>query len=143
MRRRATHQDESADVDITPLLDIVFILLIFFIVTATFVAEDGFKPNVPEPNPPEEIELPVAQPMILTVKPNGLIDVDGTRVVDPRSTKPIIEEYYASNPDGVVLVSAMEESKAKDAITVVDLARSVKVGAKVVLTKAGPGALAE
>ena len=41
MRKRATHQSDAADVNITPLLDIVFILLIFFIVTATFLREQG------------------------------------------------------------------------------------------------------
>ena len=51
MRRRLRGNADETEVNITPLLDIVFIMLIFFIVTATFVSEQGLTPNLPEPNP--------------------------------------------------------------------------------------------
>jgi len=50
-RRRGRKPDDSAEVDMTPMLDIVFIMLIFFIVTATFLNETGLKVDQPPPNP--------------------------------------------------------------------------------------------
>ena len=58
MRKTATHQSDEADVNITPLLDIVFILLIFFIVTATFLREEGIDVNTPEDTPEDENTVP-------------------------------------------------------------------------------------
>ena len=58
MRKRVRRGEETSDVNVTPLLDIVFIMLIFFIVTATFVYEDGLEPNLPPPTPPEEEQTP-------------------------------------------------------------------------------------
>ena len=56
--RRRTHQGEAADVNVTPLLDIVFIMLIFFIVTATFLREKGIDANTPEQTPPDDLSVP-------------------------------------------------------------------------------------
>jgi len=55
MRRRSRRGDDKADVNMTPMLDIVFILLIFFIVTATFIQEEGLSmvPPPPVDEPPD------------------------------------------------------------------------------------------
>ncbi|MDZ4264022.1 MAG: biopolymer transporter ExbD, partial [Pseudomonadota bacterium] len=58
-RKKGRAGDDSNEIDLTPMLDVVFIMLIFFIVTASFVKEVGINPNVPEPNnnpPPENAE---------------------------------------------------------------------------------------
>ncbi|MEL7018750.1 MAG: biopolymer transporter ExbD, partial [Pseudomonadota bacterium] len=54
MRKRARHADEAGDVNVTPLLDIVFIMLIFFIVTATFIREKGIDVSTPDNTPQDE-----------------------------------------------------------------------------------------
>ena len=93
-RRLVSSQPEAAEVNITPLLDIVFILLIFFIVTATFLQESGIGLIAPQDEPPEKETRPPPT-MVLTVQKDGFVLVDDVRLVDPRSVKPIIEAFKA------------------------------------------------
>ncbi|MEE9330014.1 MAG: biopolymer transporter ExbD [Parvularculaceae bacterium] len=125
MRKKVRHQEDAADVNVTPLLDIVFIMLIFFIVTATFVYEDGFSPNLPQ-NSDNEDSIPPPS-LLLTVMENGLVRIDDADEVDPRSVKPRAGEFFAANPTGVVIVSAMPNSEAGVAMTVLDEARGADV----------------
>ena len=121
-RRRRTSGDEAADVNVTPLLDIVFIMLIFFIVTATFVYEDGFEPNLPPPNQ-DEPEGPPPPSLLLTVQSDGFVRVDDIRQVDPRSVTSVVEQFFAKEPKGVVIISAAPDSRSGTAIIVLDQAR--------------------
>ena len=120
--RRRTGGDEAADVNVTPLLDIVFIMLIFFIVTATFVYEDGFEPNLPPPSPDEPQDPPPS--LLLTVQQDGFVLVDDIRQVDPRSVSSVVEQFLAKEPQGIVIVSASPEARTGTTITVLDQARS-------------------
>ncbi len=122
MRRRRSGQGDASDVNITPLLDIVFIMLIFFIVTATFVYEDGVKPNLPTPNnePPSG---PPPPSLLLTVQSDGFVLVDDIRIIDPKSTEPVVEEFIAKEPKGVVIISASPDSETGTMVTVLDEAR--------------------
>ncbi len=126
MRKKVRHADDGADVNVTPLLDIVFIMLIFFIVTATFVYEDGFGPNLPTPSDKENDRPPPS--LLLTVQEDGLVLIDDTRLIDPKSTKPVVGEFFAGKPKGVVIVSAVPDSKAGVAMTVLDQARAADSG---------------
>jgi len=124
MRRIAQHSEsEEASIDITPLIDIVFIMLIFFIVTATFVKETGLdvnKPDIPlNPNPDNE-------------KKNILINIDanngiwiGTRRIDIRSVRPNIERMYAENPQASVVIQAAKASTNELMVNIMDAARQV------------------
>ena len=122
MARRHRSGDEPADVNVTPLLDIVFIMLIFFIVTATFVYEDGIGPNLPEKNP-EEPDGPPPPSLLLTVQEDGFVLVDDVRIVDPRSVKPVVEEFMAKEQKGVVVISAAPDSETGTTMIVLDQAR--------------------
>lgn len=123
MARRRRTGDEAADVNVTPLLDIVFIMLIFFIVTATFVYEDGFEPTLPPPNPPPVEDAPPPS-ILLTVQEDGFVLVDDVRQVDPRSVKSVVEQFVAKEPKGVVIINAAPDSKTGVTITVLDQART-------------------
>lgn len=123
MRKKAIHSNEEADVNITPLLDIVFILLIFFIVTATFLREKGIDVRTPEDEPPEEEVLPPPA-LLLALQEDGFVRVNNVRVIDPGSVKPVVQEFYAREPRGVVLVSAAPNSEAGVAVEVMDQAQS-------------------
>ncbi|MEM9169913.1 MAG: biopolymer transporter ExbD [Pseudomonadota bacterium] len=125
MRRRGTHQGEAADVNVTPLLDIVFIMLIFFIVTATFVREKGIDVRTPEDNENQPDTRPPPA-LLLAIQEDGFVRVNGVRVIDPLSTKPVVEEFKAREPRGIVLVTAAPDSKAGVAVTVMDQARQGK-----------------
>ncbi|MEM0929856.1 MAG: biopolymer transporter ExbD [Pseudomonadota bacterium] len=120
--RRRHGEGEAADVNITPLLDIVFIMLIFFIVTATFVYEDGIAPNLPQNNEDDEDSTPPPA-LLLTVQADGFVLVDNIRQIDPRSAEPVVEEFLAKEPRGVVIVSAAPDSETGVMVTVLDEAR--------------------
>ena len=122
MRRRLRGNADETEVNITPLLDIVFIMLIFFIVTATFVSEEGFAPNLPEPSPEQNTTPPPT--MVLTVQENGFVQVDGGRQIDTRSVKNVVSGFMAKDPDkSVVIVSARPTASTGDTVTVLDQAR--------------------
>ncbi len=123
MRKRARHQDQTADVNITPLLDIVFILLIFFIVTATFLREKGIDVRTPE-DPDCEPQCPTPPPaLVLAIQEDGFVRVNNLRQIDPGSVKPTVQEFIAREPNGVVLVSAAPESESGIAVEVMDQAQ--------------------
>ncbi len=121
MSRRHRQGEEPGDVNVTPLLDIVFIMLIFFIVTATFVYEDGVAPNLPQQSEEEANNPPPS--LLLTVQQDGFVLVDDVRLVDPRSVGSIVEEFLAKETKGVVVVSAAPESETGTTMIVLDEAR--------------------
>ena len=122
MRKRARHQDQTADVNITPLLDIVFILLIFFIVTATFLREKGIDVRTPEDTEDEPDTTPPPA-LVLAIQEDGFVRVNNLRIIDPGSVKPTVQEFMAREPNGVVLVSAAPESESGVAVEVMDQAQ--------------------
>lgn len=124
--RLSGSDSEEAEVNITPLLDIVFILLIFFIVTATFLDEIGIDMKTPDDNPPEEETRPPPS-MVLSVRNDGFVVVDQGRIIDPRSVKPVIEAFKAENPRGVVLLSAAPDAAVETSVLVLDQARQAGV----------------
>jgi biopolymer transport protein ExbD len=105
--------------NITPLIDMVFILLIFFAVNASFVKEAGV-----------EIERPSARTaqtqqkanIMIAVTENGEVWVDRQRV-DPRSVRGHVERLHAENPEGAVVILADDESQTGLVIEVLDQAR--------------------
>lgn len=121
MRRRRTQLDEAADVNVTPLLDIVFIMLIFFIVTATFIREKGIDVRTPEPSPEDQQTTPPPS-LVLAVQDDGFVLINNVRLIDPLSVKPVVEEFIAREPSGVVLVNASPEAEAGVSVTVMDQA---------------------
>ncbi|OFX00172.1 MAG: hypothetical protein A3E78_06190 [Alphaproteobacteria bacterium RIFCSPHIGHO2_12_FULL_63_12] len=116
---RATGGD--AEVNVTPLMDIVFIMLIFFIVTATFTREKGIDVKTPEDTPPDDTTVPPPA-LLLSLQKDGFVRVNNVRIIDPLSTKPVVEEFMAREPKGVVLVSASPDSESGVAVTVMDQA---------------------
>lgn len=114
--RRRKRQEEDAKIDITPMLDVVFIMLIFFIVTASFIKESGAK--VVKPDAVNAIKKPKATVM-LAIDDKNQIWLD-RRVIDPRAIKANINRLRAENPNGEVIVQADVESNAETVLKVVD-----------------------
>lgn len=136
MRRRIiSSSEDGASVDITPLLDIVFILLIFFIVTSTFLTEQGLALNAPDDNPPEEETRPPPT-LVLSVQADGFVRVDDARLIDPRSVKPVVEAFKAREPRGVVLINAAEKAEAATTVTVLDQSKQAGVDPAIGLQQA-------
>lgn len=120
-RRRSSSGDDIGDINVTPLMDIVFIMLIFFIVTATFLKEKGIDVRTPDDDPVDDKSIPPPA-LLLSVQKDGFVRVNNVRIIDPLSTKPVVEEFIAREPKGVVIVNAAPESEAGVAVTVMDQA---------------------
>ena len=124
MRRRKKPVDE-AEVDMTPMLDVVFILLIFFIVTSTFLNERGMDLTPPPPSPPTQTP-PKQKAINIYVDDGNFIRVDG-RVTDISAVRAQIERKKAEFPDISVIVQAHPEAKNLYALKLVDEARLANI----------------
>ncbi len=128
-RRKRKHQDDGdkAEIDLTPMLDVVFIMLIFFIVTASFVKERTLNVNVPEnadaPPPPPTNEN---KTILVMVDAQNEVFIDGRRV-DIRSVRSLIAQKNAANPGGGVVVRAHEESSTETYVKIADASRDANV----------------
>lgn len=128
-RRKRKLQDEGdkAEIDLTPMLDVVFIMLIFFIVTASFVKEKALNVNVPEnadapPPPPDDANKSI----LVLVDAQNEVFIDGRRV-DIRSVRSLIAQKNAANPGGGVVVRAHEESSTETYVKIADASRDASV----------------
>ena len=125
MRRRsyssaAGGEDEGA-VDLTPMLDVVFIMLIFFIVTATFIKEAGVDVNRPDASTEQQKDNTT---VLVAISADNSIWIDKRRV-DIRSVRANIERLHAENPEGGVVIQADELASVKTFTSVLDAAREV------------------
>ena len=119
-RRRRHREDDDAKVDITPMLDVVFILLIFFIVSTSFVKEFGVDMNRPSNAPTKERER--AEVIAVRIDAASRIFVDD-RAVEPDAVRANIENGLARNPQASVVVVADRAADAGAMVRVVDQAR--------------------
>jgi len=120
MRKRLHRSDDEAQINITPMLDIVFIMLIFFIVTTSFVKEFGVDVNRPTNAPVEEQQQ--SQVIAIRIDDNDQIYVQ-ERLVDIRAVRANIESGLAAQPEAAVVVIADRAADAGLLVRVVDQAR--------------------
>ncbi|HUH36968.1 MAG TPA: biopolymer transporter ExbD [Spongiibacteraceae bacterium] len=120
---RASGDENASEIDLTPMLDVVFIMLIFFIVTASFIKEAGIEVNRPEASTAQKKE-----------NVNILVAISGTneiwidqRRVDERSVRSVIERLHAENPKGAIVIQADRNSNTKTVTAVMDAARAAGV----------------
>jgi biopolymer transport protein ExbD len=119
MRRARKQQQEESEVNLTPMLDVVFIMLIFFIVTASFVKEAGIDVSRP---PAATAERKERGNILVAITENDQIWMD-RRQVDPRALRANIERLHAENPQGSVVIQADKSSKNGLLVQVMDAAR--------------------
>ena len=111
--------EEESQVDLTPMLDVVFIMLIFFIVTSTFVKESGV--DVTRPN--AETAVPTdASSIQIGITSNNQIYFD-KRLVDKRAVRANIEKGLAESPGAAVIIIADALSNTETLIEVMDQSR--------------------
>ena len=124
MRRRRQRPQEDK-VNLTPMLDVVFIMLIFFIVTATFVKEIGLDVNQPKDDP--ATEDPEKKSIVVHVTSRDRIIIAG-RDVDVRSVRANIERLHAENPEAPVVIRPHPDSRTDTMVRILDSARRAGVG---------------
>ena len=123
MRRQRKASAEEAEVDLTPMLDVVFIMLIFFIVTASFVKESGIDVNRPDA---ATATLKPRENILVAITPSGQIWID-KRQIDVRALRANLERLHAENPQGAVVIQADTESKNGLLVAVMDAAKLAKI----------------
>ncbi|MFB0912121.1 MAG: biopolymer transport protein ExbD [Glaciecola sp.] len=116
-------EEEEATIDMTPMLDVVFIMLIFFIVTASFVKESGIDVNRPD-----------AATAVKKDRANILIGISdkneiwiNKRRIDVRAVQANVERLHAENPQGSVVIQADRKSTTEFLIKVMDASRAAGV----------------
>ena len=114
---------EEGEIDITPMLDVVFIMLIFFIVTASFVKESGIEVNRPDAS--TSAAKPKAS-ILIAIDEQGEVWIN-KRKVEESQIRANIERLHAENPQGTVVVQADEEARTKVLVLVMDAARQAGV----------------
>ncbi|ALS35183.1 MULTISPECIES: biopolymer transporter ExbD [Pseudoalteromonas] len=116
-------EDEAEEINMTPMLDVVFIMLIFFIVTASFVKESGIDVNRPEAATAVKKER---ANILVAISDTGEIWIN-KRQIDVRAVQANIERLKAENPQGSVVIQADKKSTTDTLIKVMDAARAAGV----------------
>jgi len=119
MKRKYSKTDDDADLDMTPLMDIVFIMLIFFIVTTSFTKESGIEVNRPTAQTAEHQQQ---GNILVAISASDEIWID-KRKIDVRAVRANIERLHAEIPEGAVIVQADKDSKNGILVQVIDQIR--------------------
>lgn len=123
--KKGTAVEDSNEIDLTPMLDVVFIMLIFFIVTASFVKEEGIAPNVP-PQVDKPVDPDEPQNILVRISADNQIwffEKEGERRVDSRSIRSVIERARAENPKASVIIQASPKADTGTYVIVADAAQ--------------------
>lgn len=122
-KRRLQSREEESEINMTPMLDVVFIMLIFFVVTASFLKETGV-----------DVSRPQASTAVLKEHGNILVGITASdevwidrRRVDIRAVRSNIERLRAENPEGAVVIQADTAAKTGLLVQVIDQARMAGV----------------
>ena len=122
-KKRLQPREEESEVNMTPMLDVVFIMLIFFVVTASFLKETGV-----------DVSRPQASTAVLKEHGNILVGITASdevwidrRRVDIRAVRANIERLRAENPEGAIVIQADKAAKTGLLVQVIDQARTAGV----------------
>lgn len=116
-------EDEENEINMTPMLDIVFIMLIFFIVTTSFVKESGITVDQPTAETAQRQE---SSNILIGINPAGEVWID-KRSVDVRAVRAQVERLRAENPDAAVIIQADQKAPSGLLVRVMDQVRAAGV----------------
>jgi biopolymer transport protein ExbD len=128
---RFSRAEEESDINLTPMLDVVFIMLIFFIVTATFIKQAGIEVTRPEALTSEQRP---AVSVLVAINANGEIWIDKKKV-EPTAVRANIERIHAENPKGGLVVQADKAAKNEKLMIVLAAARGAGISDVAVATE--------
>ena len=127
MRKIAKDKEQDgAEIDLTPMLDVVFIMLIFFIVVASFIKEAGVEVNRPDKNQPDNPEDSTS--ILVEVASDNQIWMENRRV-DIRAVRANIQRLLAEDPEAPVKIKVEKGAEAVNLVDVADAARETGVAA--------------
>jgi biopolymer transport protein ExbD len=114
---------EAGEIDLTPMLDVVFILLIFFIVTSVFVTEAGIDVSKPEASTVEDTSGDL---ILIAVGPSGDIWIDGDQI-DPRFIRSRFELRLADAPNSAIIIQADQNANNEQVMLILEAARDANI----------------
>ena len=120
-RFQAVPYEDQSEINLSPMLDVVFIMLIFFIVVASFVKEDGLAVTLPsglDIQPDELVSINVV------VEPTSIFVVNG-RSMTAASVQPYVQALHGENPNASFGVLLANGSKIKDAVVAIEAGRMI------------------
>jgi len=117
------NDEEAGEIDLTPMLDVVFILLIFFIVTSVFVTEAGIDVSKPEASTVEDTS---GDMILIAVGPQGDIWIDGDQI-DPRFIRARFELRLADAPNSAVIIQGDESANNEQIMLILKAAREANI----------------
>lgn len=129
-----TAESQEPEIDMAPLIDMVFILLIFFLVTTTFVRESGVEVQRPRA---ATAAAKRQGALMVAVDQKGRIFIDRRRV-DLRSVRGLVERFLAEDPKGAVMIAADKRSHTGRMIQVLDQCRLAGARDVAVAARRGP-----
>ncbi|GIT22867.1 MAG: biopolymer transporter ExbD [Pseudomonadota bacterium] len=121
MKKKA--QEEAGEIDLTPMLDVVFILLIFFIVTSVFVTEAGIEVIKPEASTVEDTSGDL---ILIAIGPSGDIWIDGDQI-DPRFIRSRFELRLADAPNSAIVIQADQNADNEQVMLILEAARDANI----------------
>ena len=121
--RKRKDDEEAGEIDLTPMLDVVFILLIFFIVTSVFVTEAGIDVSKPEASTVEDTS---GDMILIAVGPQGDIWIDGDQI-DPRFIRARFELRLADAPNSAVIIQGDESASNEQIMLILKAAREANI----------------
>ena len=124
MRRRQRPEDE-AEINITPMLDIVFIMLIFFIVTTSFVREKGLDLSRPQQSE-EQVKEEDQGPIVAKINSNSVITIND-RVVEAAAIRANLERQRAQKPNSPLIIASHPDAETNALVQVLDAANVVGI----------------
>lgn len=120
---KRNEEEEAGEIDLTPMLDVVFILLIFFIVTSVFVTEAGIDVTKPEASTAGDTSGDL---ILIAVGPSGDIWIDGDQI-DPRFIRSRFELRLADAPNSAVIIQADQNSNNEQVLLILEAARDANI----------------
>jgi biopolymer transport protein ExbD len=116
-------EEEENEINLTPMLDVVFIMLIFFIVTATFIKEAGIQVERPDTVTADTQD---DASILIAISASDEIWIDRKKR-DPRAVRSVIAQLHAENPKGSIVIQADEESTHETLVIVMEAAKGAGV----------------
>ncbi len=117
------HEEESEEINLTPMLDVVFIMLIFFIVTATFIKEAGIQVERPDTSTADTQD---DASILIAISAADEIWID-RKQRSPQEVRGVIERLHIENPKGSIVIQADEESTNEQLVIVLEAAKAAGV----------------
>jgi len=124
MRRRQRPEDE-AEINITPMLDVVFIMLIFFIVTTSFVREKGLDISRPQQSDQQQVEEDLGQ-ILVEIDALSQIMVN-KREVSNNAVRANLEREHAKLPKAPLIIASHPDANTNSLVTVLDSANLIGI----------------